>query len=217
MNIAFITPCYREMSPLVAHAMAISIIPRLLGAGHSVQWLIEAEDPNSTRVRCVLHERFVASGFDRAVWIDADTLTTGEDVMALLAIEEDLVGALCSPRKLGGGWVGVPREPKNVRGVLLEADRVGFGMVSMSRACAVRMHEAAPTSFVPKLNASAGRRIPLVFDTPVENDTFITSDWHYSRRWQALGGRMWLHTGVKVGHIGSHVFRGASEENHACS
>jgi hypothetical protein len=58
------------------------------------------------------------------------------------------------------------------------------------------------------------QNIPVVmyalFDTIIEPETrrYLSEDYTFCRRWQALGGKIWLDTKIVLNHIGTHTFRG---------
>lgn len=49
-----------------------------------------------------------------------------------------------------------------------------------------------------------------LFDTIIEPETrrYLSEDYTFCRRWQALGGKIWLDTKIVLNHIGTHTFRG---------
>ena len=49
-----------------------------------------------------------------------------------------------------------------------------------------------------------------MFDTiidPVDN-RYLSEDYTFCRRWQALGGEIWLDPNTKLNHVGSYTFEG---------
>lgn len=49
-----------------------------------------------------------------------------------------------------------------------------------------------------------------LFDTIIEPETrrYLSEDYTFCRRWQALGGKIWLDTKIVLNHIGTHTFKG---------
>ena len=51
-----------------------------------------------------------------------------------------------------------------------------------------------------------GRVIHSIFGSAIFNGRYLPDDWAFCRRWRDIGGRLWMHTGVRLGHVGQHVF-----------
>lgn len=204
MKIYLATPCYGPLEPEAAHSFALAMAS-LVADGHEVQWSLETRDANQSRARNALLWRFLRSGFDRIVWLDKDCVFTPDDVRKLALVEEDVVSGLCKKKEIGSDYVGDPVEGEPRRGPLLEMRFVGFGVFSMSRRAAeratfMRVHN----QFV---HPHIGERMTEVFWTEVRDDAWWSSDAVFCRWWRERGGQIWAHTEVKIGHVGSMVFR----------
>jgi len=168
---------------------------------------IEAHDSNQARARNVLFARFLRSGMSRMLCVDVDVIFTTADVEAMLDVNEDVVSAMYLKKSRGDGHVGAPRDGAAMRGPLLEMDRVGFGMLALSRACVARLSETATRRFI----LDSGDSVPLVVWTDIAPDgEWLSVDWVFSQRWREQGGQIWTHTGVEVGHVGPHIYRSQS-------
>ncbi len=146
------------------------------------------------RARNMLVSDALATEADRILWHDADIVFTPEDVDALLALDmggDMISGAFCR-RSSGREVVGTPLEGGADRGALLEMSRVGFGFLLMPRASLALLH------------AKHGEAL---FEFRADGGEVISEDFVFSDRWRALGGRIWLHRGVRLGHVGPHIFR----------
>jgi hypothetical protein len=59
---------------------------------------------------------------------------------------------------------------------------------------------------------SSGKYIPdyvALFDCMIDtNGRYLSEDYAFSRRWQAMGGDIWLDFSIPLGHVGSHQFVG---------
>ena len=48
-----------------------------------------------------------------------------------------------------------------------------------------------------------------IFDTVIdERGHYLSEDWTFCRRWQALGGDIWADSRVLLNHIGHYEFKG---------
>jgi len=198
------TPAYGPMDPRAAHSFAMAIAD-LVAAGHAVRWDIELQDSNQARARNVLLNRFLVSNFERLLCIDADMVFTSADILELLNVGGDAVSGVYNQRAAGGTRVGTPLEFQI--GDMHEMARVGFGFLSVSRACIDKLSAAAPRSFIAQTGASAGVAVPEVVATDIAPDgSWLSVDWMFSDRWRSIGGDLWLHSAVNVGHVGSHLY-----------
>ena len=48
------------------------------------------------------------------------------------------------------------------------------------------------------------------FDTSIDEESkrYLSEDYTFCRRWQKLGGDIWLDPNIKLNHIGHHAFSG---------
>jgi hypothetical protein len=48
-----------------------------------------------------------------------------------------------------------------------------------------------------------------IFDTIIdEKGHYLSEDWTFCRRWQALGGEIWAHSKTLLNHVGHYEFAG---------
>lgn len=49
-----------------------------------------------------------------------------------------------------------------------------------------------------------------LFDTMIdpEDNRYLSEDYAFCRRWQKLGGRVWLDPFITLNHVGNHIFQG---------
>lgn len=163
-------------------------------------------DCHQPQARNLLLRLFLDTGFDRLVMVDKDMVFTPEDVSRLLLADVDLVGTCARCKDGSEGIIGDPLVPASEKGPLLEMRRIGFGLVVMSRACAQKMSDAYEAAgFVPK---GGSRVVSDVFVRGKDPETRepIGVDSMFCDRWREMGGQVWLHRGVKVGHIGTRIY-----------
>ena len=48
------------------------------------------------------------------------------------------------------------------------------------------------------------------FDTSIDKDSnrYLSEDYTFSRRWQSIGGEIWLDPHIQLNHVGHHVYTG---------
>lgn len=134
---------------------------------------------------------------ERILWVDSDMLFTPEDVFALLAIDADMVSGMYTTKERDAAVVGdfLDGAPKHLQlGTMLEMKSVGFGFVVMTRRVAERMIEKHGDNAFAMVDDGQG--------------TILASgdDMAFCHRWRGIGGRIFMHTGVRLGHIGYQAY-----------
>jgi hypothetical protein len=101
-----------------------------------------------------------------------------------------------------------PKDP----GALVPVQDIGTGFLLIERGVLERMSAALPElRYRNTPTVQAERGIPewcvALFDTMIEPSTglYLSEDYAFCRRWQALGGR------IKLNHVGTHRFDGNPE------
>jgi len=177
---------------------------------HGIRWAMHCtmQEASVSRARNHTVAAFLRSGAERLLFIDSDMVWTPEDVAAILATDEDIVASAYA-KKLPGtpDLVGRRLPGGEERGPLVECDRLGTGFMLMGRAGIDRMISAYPeTAYVPEAGTDAGTTVYALFHEATHAGQFYGEDWNYSRLWRDIGGRLWMHTGIKPGHVGTHVY-----------
>ena len=207
------TPSYPATATFTAHAAASFFALGQWSAqkGMDCRWDLTIGDANHARAWNTLFHRFLQSDAERLVGIDNDQVFRPEHVEALLDVQEDFVGgAYVKKRMPAEQLVGETLPNGEVRGRLLEMRRVGFGFFAVTRDCIARLSadavERGEVFIGTPDGQEAGQIIPAICTQGLANGEWEEADWRFAARWRALGGQVWLHTGVNVGHIGVHVF-----------
>jgi hypothetical protein len=170
---------------------------------------VHTQDADVSRARNAIAARFLRGTSDRLVFIDADMVWTPDDMRALVACDDDVVGAGYSTKSVTPRCVGVMLDGGEDRSPLVEAERLGTGFLSLSRACLERTVGTHPElAYVGGTDAGqdAGRVIHSLFGSMIHDGRYLADDWAFCRRWRDIGGRLWMHTGIKPGHVGTHVY-----------
>lgn len=144
------------------------------------------------QARNLLVREALATDADYVLWHDADLVPRPGYIDALLELDVDIAcGAFCR-RDGEGRVVGEPL----VDAPLLATDvipmrRIGFGWVLMRRAALRKMHDAHGGG---------------LFECPFDGHVIVGEDYDFSDKWRATGGELWMHTAVRLGHVGPHLF-----------
>lgn len=97
---------------------------------------------------------------------------------------------------------------------LMEVYDAGTGFMCIKRHVIEKLIDAHPeTHYIkePKHvfnEGDDGKRWAL-FDTMIDDDgRYLSEDYTFCRRWQKLGGTIWLDPTIVLSHIGTHTFTG---------
>jgi len=105
-------------------------------------------------------------------------------------------GDLVKVKDAGTGFMMIRRE---VIEEMIDAYKEEVSFVTDSK----KLHEDGTVSYVQTESYA-------LFDTIIEPETrrYLSEDYTFCRRWQALGGKIWLDTKIVLNHVGTHTFRG---------
>lgn len=165
-------------------------------------------DSNQARARNVLFHRFLESKFERLLMIDADMTFTKEDFVTLFNTDEDAVTGIYQRKQIGATCVGEEVQPVHRKERLLEMSRIGFGFLMLKRLVVEKMAEHESSYFIPDHGRCVGKHVKEIVGTRIDPESrrWLAVDDVFSEKWRALGGKIWAHTGVILGHVGNHVF-----------
>lgn len=96
---------------------------------------------------------------------------------------------------------------------LVELKDAATGFMLIKRSVIEKMIESYPELYFNNdlhLDPEFEKWTYLFFDTMHEPETkrFLSEDYAFCRRWQALGGEVWLDPLVNLDHVGHYIFRG---------
>ncbi|MGW3186338.1 hypothetical protein ACWDBT_00580 [Streptomyces ardesiacus] len=152
-------------------------------------------------------EMFLASGAAWLLQIDSDMVFSPDQMLTLLRVadaeERPIVAGLCKGfnqhdgqeigeafRVEGGRLTPVLDPPANS---LLEVALVGTGFMLVHRNVFVRLRAARPAA-----------RLPW-WDYSVVDGQPYAEDYTFCERARQAGYRIWVHTGVRIGHVKTTV------------
>lgn len=120
--------------------------------------------------------------------------------------------------ELGLNFVGLPNVPekRENRGGFVTGTYAGTGFMLIKREVFTKMITAYPETkygsaqTYPRRSHESPNQYAL-FDCMIEPGTniYLSEDFAFCRRWQQLGGKIWLDTETKLAHIGTYRFEGS--------
>jgi hypothetical protein len=184
-----------------------------------------------TRGRNQLVSEFMASDCSHLMFVDADIEFNPSDVLKLISHGKPIVtGAY--PLKVEPTTY-VINEAYNAEkdGNLIEIKDAGTGFMMIERGVIEKMQEAYPElHYTGDLERNEYRKdltgkddhknklkknLYSLFDTShdkEDNNNYLSEDYTFCRRWQKIGGKIWLDTTISLNHIGRKIYKGNSSE-----
>lgn len=162
--------------------------------------------------RLLLHDQDVVVGaypLKRVAWENIDTTET-KDVKRIQRMATEYVVNIKfqTEEQLRTGNVPV------VDG-LVELHDAGTGFMCIKRHVIEKMIEAYPECHYQKepkhvtMQGDDGKRWAL-FDTMIDEDNrYLSEDYTFCRRWQRMGGKIWLDPIIELSHVGTFTYPGS--------
>ena len=147
------------------------------------------------------------------MFIDADVGFDPESVYKLIAHNKDVVGGIYPKKTFEPDYVFNPSEGAERDGDLLEVDDIGTGFLLIKREVIQKMFDSFPDLKYKNsinINNEAEPFMYALFDTLIDKktDTYLSEDYTFCRRWQQMGGDVYLDPRTALNHVGHYTFRG---------
>lgn len=218
-NVFFATPCYGGM--LTDQYFLSMFKMSQLFMRHGINFRITTLRNESliSRARNILTAMFLESDCTHLMFIDSDIEFNPEDVIRALAYEKPVVvGAY--PKKalpiqyaINFKFEDIETRKVRTQNGLIELLDASTGFFLVSRQTIEKM-----VASYPELHYRSDSNIDTKFDQYCYNlwDVYIdpkdrrllSEDYGFCRRWQAIGGEIWLDPNTKLNHVGSYTFEG---------
>jgi hypothetical protein len=105
------------------------------------------------------------------------------------------------------------RNEATLKDGLIEVLDAGTGFLCIQRHVIEQLIAAHPElTYYPERTYQADPANPqpewALFDTMIDEGRYLSEDYAFCRRWQRLGGSVWLDPTIALDHLGTHTFRG---------
>lgn len=221
IHICVCTPCYGSQVHLgYLHGM-LQLVGACTQAGILLSYRLDGGDSLITRARNKLAADFLAEpSYTHLMWIDADIGFSSGAVLRLLAAGRDVVAGgyplkTLAERRYAFSPLPGPAGAAADEDGFLPVLEAGTGFMLIRRAVLERMVAALPDlSYRPDMIGSGAGPHHRLFDTMVDEGAdgapprYLSEDYAFCRRWQRLGGQVWLDTRAALTHAGWHVYGG---------
>jgi choline kinase len=166
-------------------------------------FLITTNESLIQRARNTSVATFLKTDFERLLFIDADIEFSVNDIESLWNLDVDVAVAAYSmkrPDKPLSAWEDGKLVEIEGRTEPFEVDYAGTGFMMIKRKVFEDLQKAHP-----ELDHEEGKvgRCHAWFDCPIWNDTQMSEDYNFCRKFRDLGGKITLDPTIRLGHWGS--------------
>lgn len=238
MNIFFATPCYGGVVTDQYFLSMFRLSQVLMQHGIKFRITTLRNESLITRARNILTAMFLEdASCTHLMFIDADIEFDPDSVIRMLAMDKDIIAGAYPKKTVNWGNVktaakaGVENistygadyainlkfdpETKKVRTHMgaVEVLDASTGFFIVKREVVERMMEEHPelhykndSSIDPKFN----KYCYALWDTEIDpiDRRYLSEDYAFCRRWQRMGGEIWVDPNTKLNHVGSFTFEG---------
>ena len=206
-------PCYGGMvsEPTMTSLLRFILMAQQVG----LQWSLDTMVNESlvTRARNNLMAKMMTN--DKAthfMFIDADIRFQPESIFQMIAHDKDVIGGLYPKKALPINYVINLKPTVTVQGDIYTVDTMGTGFLLFKRHVYEKLIAAHPESkYVDDIGLGKQYEPMMyaIFDCVIdERGHYLSEDWTFCRRWQALGGEIWAHSKTLLNHVGHYEFAG---------
>ena len=206
-------PCYGGMvsEPTMTSFLRFTLIAQQVGLHWSLDTMVN--ESLVTRARNNLMAKMMTNkDATHFMFIDADIRFQPESILQMLACDKDVIGGLYPKKALPINYVINLKPQVTVQGDIYTVDTMGTGFLLFKRNVYERLIQAHPeTKYVDDIGLGKQYEPMMyaIFDTVIDHrGHYLSEDWTFCRRWQALGGDIWAHSKVLLNHSGHYEFTG---------
>jgi hypothetical protein len=233
------TPCFACKMSIPFATSVIALKTECAQRGIEVVIEFIGNESLVERARNVLTAKFMKSDCTHLLFIDADIRFDPSSVFRLLEFDKDVTSCVYSKKHLN--WDMIRKKvqegnPEDIRQAGVDFNLNIAGGSAVAEKGFVRVLDTA-TGFlmikrnvIEKMNEHYKEELFAVNDLQTqqedvpnytslflcmidpESKRFLSEDYSFCRRWQALGGEIWADLATPLGHIGSYAFVGDYKE-----
>ena len=219
-NIFFATPCYGGQITDQYFLSVFRLTQELIKYNVNFRITTLRNESLVPRARNILNAMFLeAKECTHLMFIDADIEFEPESVIRMLAMDKDLITGAYPKKTLPVDYaINLKFADKEKTQVKVDMGAVevldaSTGFWLMKREVVERMIEAYPELFYlndssidPKFNQYCYSFFDTIHDP--DDNRYLSEDYTFCRRWQKIGGQIWLDPNTKLNHVGSYTFEG---------
>lgn len=169
---------------------------------HFGGWLKMEHESDIARGRSKLMCKALETRFDNFLWIDDDIVWTREDFDAINQLPVDCAGGVYVKRHALNREVWNDEQGETLRGHpnVIRVKEVGTGFLRVTRRAVELLKGNVPEAPVSGFTH--------YFAAGVTADgAYLSEDYAFCAALRSAGIPIWLHRGIKLGHIGTQIYR----------
>ena len=206
-------PCYGGMvsEPTMTSLLRFVLLAQKYGLHWSLDTMVnESLIPrgrNNLMAKMMTNEK--ATHF---MFIDADIRFQPESILQMLAHDKEVIAGLYPKKSIPTSYVINLLPQTKIQGEIFTVDTAGTGFLIFRRSVYERLIAAHPeTKYVDDvgLGKQYEPMMYAIFDCKIdEKGHYLSEDWLFCRRWQAIGGEIWAHSKTLLNHVGHYEYQG---------
>ena len=218
-NVFFATPCYGGLLTDQFFLSMFRTQQQFLENKINFRLTTLRNESLITRGRNILTAMFLESDCTHLMFIDADIEFQADSIIRMLAMDKPIVAG-AYPKKtlpidfaINFKYLDPQRTKLNIVDGAVEVIDASTGFFMIKREVIEKMMKAYPelhykndASTSPSLNKYCYTLFDCIQDE--EDNRYLSEDYTFCRRWQKLGGTIWLDPNTNLNHIGSYTFEG---------
>ena len=219
MNIFFATPCYGGQVTDQFFLSMFRVSQAFMQHGINFRITTLRNESLVTRARNILTAMFLESDCTPLMFIDADIEFDAESMMRAMAYDKPIMAAAypkkALPIQYAINFKFVDQATKQIRveNGAVEVLDASTGFFLIKREVIEKMMNAYPELHYrndSNIDEKFNKYCYSFFDTihDPEDNRYLSEDYTFCRRWQKLGGEIWLDPNTKLNHVGAYTFEG---------
>lgn len=218
-NIFFATPCYGGMLTDQYFLSMFKMSQLFMQQKINFRVTTLRNESLITRARNILMAMFMDSDCTHLMFIDSDIEFEAEDVLRALAYDKPIMAAAYPKKALPVQYaINFKFKDINTKEIRIENGAVevldaSTGFFLIKREVIEKLMNAHPELHYrndSNIDESLNKWCYALFDTIIDPDDnrYLSEDYTFCRRWQKIGGEIWLDPNTKLNHVGSYTFEG---------
>jgi hypothetical protein len=206
-------PCYGGMvsEPTMTSFLRFVLLASQVGLNWSLDTMVN--ESLVTRARNNLMAKMMSNTqATHFMFIDADIRFNAESILQMIACDKDVIGGLYPKKSLPINYVINLKPTVTVQGDIYTVDTMGTGFLLFKRHVYEKLCAAHPQAkYVDDIGLGKQYEPMMyaIFDCVIDQrGHYLSEDWTFCRRWQEIGGEIWAHSKVLLGHNGHYEFQG---------
>jgi len=219
MNIFFATPCYGGMVTDQFFLSMFRASQTFMQHGINFRITTLRNESLITRGRNILTAMFLESDCSHLMFIDADIEFQADDLLRMMAYDKPIMAAAypkkALPIQYAINFKFINQEKKQIRieNGAVEVLDASTGFFLVKRDVIEKMMQEYPELHYrndSNIDEKFNKYCYSFFDTihDPEDNRYLSEDYTFCRRWQKLGGEIWLDPNTKLNHVGTYSFEG---------